>query len=72
MSASPWLAQTAPFSPLGAAASVLRGAVEHLRQWRARIRQRADLAELDDRLLRDVGLTRHDVLRETGKPPWRR
>jgi len=71
MSSSPWLAQTAPFSPLGTAASLLRGAAELFRQCSARARQRADLAELDERMLRDVGLTRHDVLRETGKPPWR-
>lgn len=71
MSASPWLTQTAPFSPLGAALALVRGAAERCRQWSARARQRADLAELDERMLRDVGLTRHDVLRETGKPPWR-
>ncbi len=31
-------------------------------------RQRRALAKLDDRLLRDVGLTRDDVAQETGKP----
>ncbi|HKY85504.1 MAG TPA: DUF1127 domain-containing protein [Pseudorhodoplanes sp.] len=37
----------------------------------ARRRQRRALAELDDRLLRDIGLTAYDVTRETGKPFWR-
>jgi len=39
--------------------------------WRQRLRQRKQLASLDDRLLRDVGLTRADVARETAKPFWR-
>jgi uncharacterized protein YjiS (DUF1127 family) len=34
-------------------------------------RQRRALVRLDDRLLRDIGLTRLDVLQETAKPFWR-
>jgi uncharacterized protein YjiS (DUF1127 family) len=34
-------------------------------------RQRRALAELDDRLLRDIGLTRTDVWHEIAKPFWR-
>lgn len=37
----------------------------------ARSRQRRALAELDDRLLRDIGLTAYDVTREASKPFWR-
>ncbi len=37
-----------------------------------RRRQRLALAELDDRLLGDIGLTRADVARETEKRPWTR
>lgn len=37
----------------------------------ARRRQRRALAELDDRLLRDIGLTSYDVTREIEKPFWR-
>ncbi len=33
--------------------------------------QRRALAELDDRMLRDVGLSRADVEREISKPFWR-
>ena len=36
-----------------------------------RNRQRRSLAELDDRLLRDIGLTRADARRECEKPRWR-
>ena len=40
------------------------------RRW-DRGRQRRRLRHLDDRLLRDVGLGRADVARETAKPFWR-
>jgi len=36
----------------------------------SRSRQRRALAELDDRLLRDIGLTRYDVALEASKPFW--
>ncbi|WEX09374.1 DUF1127 domain-containing protein [Chelativorans sp. AA-79] len=36
-----------------------------------RYRQRRHLAELDDHLLADVGLTRQDVHRECSQPFWR-
>jgi uncharacterized protein YjiS (DUF1127 family) len=43
-----------------------------LRQWRQRSRERAQLALLDERMLRDIGISRGDVLREINKPFWRR
>jgi uncharacterized protein YjiS (DUF1127 family) len=36
-----------------------------------RQRQRYDLATLDDRMLRDMGISRLDVDREANKPFWR-
>ena len=36
-----------------------------------RVRQRDQLAELDDHLLRDIGITRVEALREADKPWWR-
>lgn len=39
--------------------------------WPERLRQRDRLADLTDAQLRDVGLTRADVRRETAKPFWR-
>ena len=36
-----------------------------------RSRQRRHLHELDERLLRDVGLHQDEVARETAKPFWR-
>jgi uncharacterized protein YjiS (DUF1127 family) len=42
-----------------------------LQQWRGRRRERAELARLDDRMLRDIGITRGDVWQEINKPFWR-
>ncbi len=39
--------------------------------WQDRARQRAHLASLDHRMLRDIGLSRADVVREASKPFWR-
>jgi uncharacterized protein YjiS (DUF1127 family) len=45
--------------------------LEILLAWQDRAAQRRALAELDDRLLKDIGLTRADVDRECAKPFWR-
>jgi uncharacterized protein YjiS (DUF1127 family) len=39
--------------------------------WLDRARQRRALAELDDRGLSDIGLSRADVVQEIHKPFWR-
>ena len=39
--------------------------------WMERSRQRRALAELDDRLLRDIGLTREDARQECANPYWK-
>jgi len=39
--------------------------------WQDRARERAHLASLDDRMLRDIGLSRVEVAREWSKPFWR-
>ena len=39
--------------------------------WRQRMRQRRQLARLDDALLKDIGLTRCDAEMESAKPFWR-
>ena len=39
--------------------------------WRERARSRKQLLRLDDALLKDIGITRADVERETMKPFWR-
>jgi uncharacterized protein YjiS (DUF1127 family) len=42
-----------------------------LATWVERARQRQALAGLDDRSLRDIGITRADAARECEKPFWR-
>lgn len=39
--------------------------------WNARYRMRCRLGALPDHMLSDIGLSRDDVLVETGKPVWR-
>ena len=38
--------------------------------WHERARQRRALAELSDSLLKDIGVSRADALREAGKSFW--
>ncbi len=42
-----------------------------LRQWRRRIRERDQLARLEERDLHDLGLSRGTVYAELRKPFWR-
>ena len=41
------------------------------RGWRRRARDRAELASLDDRMLKDIGLTRGEAEFLSNKPFWR-
>ena len=50
----------------------LRGVRATLREWRRRKNGRLELARLDERMLRDIGLTRSDVDCESNKPFWRK
>ena len=45
--------------------------VEIIRLWRRRRYERAYLLRLDDRCLKDIGITRWDAIREYEKPFWR-
>ena len=40
--------------------------------WRRRSRSRAELANLDERMLRDIGVTPGEVWQEINKPFWRK
>ncbi len=42
-----------------------------IRSWAARRRQRRALLELDDSLLRDIGVSRADASEEAAKPFWK-
>lgn len=49
----------------------LRAIVAALIRFSARSRQRQHLSSLDDRALRDIGITRLDALAEAAKPFWK-
>ena len=49
----------------------LSGVRAALREWRQRKNGRLELARLDERMLRDIGLTRFDAEYEINKPFWR-
>ena len=49
----------------------LAGVVDYLQRCHDRSRQRHILETLDDAMLRDLGLSRADVMRESAKPCWR-
>ncbi len=42
-----------------------------LREWIARARSRRDIAKLDERTIRDLGLCPSQMLFEASKPFWR-
>jgi uncharacterized protein YjiS (DUF1127 family) len=50
----------------------LRGVGAALREWRQRRNGRFELARFDERMLRDIGLTRFDAEYEINKPFWRK
>ena len=50
---------------------LLARAVDVVLGWAERARQRRHLARLDDRLLRDIGVSRVEVEAEISRPFWR-
>jgi uncharacterized protein YjiS (DUF1127 family) len=52
-------------------ASRLVRALDAVLLWHERTRQRRQLLQLDDAMLRDIGVGRADALGEAGKPFWR-
>lgn len=49
----------------------IRRLLSRLAHWHGRYRQRLDLAELDDHLLADIGVTPREARRESSTPFWR-
>jgi len=55
----------------GLVGRVVRVGVSLVLTWQQRVRERHMLACMDDYILRDLGLSRADVMTEAGKPFWR-
>lgn len=51
--------------------SALALLIDLLLEWQERARQRYALRSMDDRMLRDIGLSRADIEGESSKPFWR-
>jgi uncharacterized protein YjiS (DUF1127 family) len=58
-------------APRPSSGNILRRALDLLLAWRSRARDRHELARLDERSLRDLGLDRGAVWSECDKPFWR-
>lgn len=58
--------------PTGLGAKLLGWCFGSLVEWSRRSHERAQLRQLDDRALADLGLTRADILREVDKHFWQR
>jgi uncharacterized protein YjiS (DUF1127 family) len=59
------------YSLCHAVAELIPGVVALLGTWRRRARQRQELAGLDHRMRRDIGVSPSEVARECAKPFWR-
>jgi uncharacterized protein YjiS (DUF1127 family) len=51
--------------------NIFKGLWKILVTWQQRIAYRQHLLELDERLLRDIGISRYDALKEAAKPFWK-
>ncbi len=69
--AGAWTASRRLFSPLDAVKRGIVATVQILFVWSERHRQRHALEGLDDRMLKDIGLSRADAANEFSKSFWR-
>jgi uncharacterized protein YjiS (DUF1127 family) len=53
-----------------AVSTLVAGVPNTLYTWQQRCRMRRELAHLDERLLRDMGISRYDAVREARRPFW--
>lgn len=60
--------RAAAFARLGQTLAQAGAAV--LIAWRERAKSRHALASMDERMRRDIGISRYEVMRETSKPFW--
>lgn len=61
----------AAFAPARGIGAFLAAALNRLAEWQERAEQRAHLAGMDDRMLKDIGVSTVDAAHEADKPFWR-
>ena len=62
---------TLSYRPLAAILGPVLRIASLLNVWEKRMVERQNLAEMDDRILRDMGIDRMSATREAEKPFWR-
>ncbi len=65
------LAPAAAFAPARGLRALIAAALNRLAEWQERAEQRAHLAGLDDRMLKDIGISAVDATHEADKPFWK-
>jgi uncharacterized protein YjiS (DUF1127 family) len=58
-------------APVRGIGTFLATALNRLAEWQERSEQRAHLAGMDDRMLKDIGISAVDATRESSKPFWK-
>lgn len=64
-------AAPATFAPARGLGAFFAAIFNRLAEWQERAEQRAHLARMDDRMLKDIGVSAVDAAREADKPFWR-
>ena len=68
---SPLVVTSGPTNVLSTVRSVASKVTDTVREWNRRSRQRKHLGTLDDRFLRDMGISGEQARAEFSKPVWR-
>lgn len=64
-------APAARLAPARGIGTYFTAILDRLAEWQERAEQRAHLAGMDDRMLKDIGVNAVDAARESGKPFWK-
>lgn len=64
-------APAAPFAPGRGIVAFFAAVLSRLAEWQERAEQRAHLAGMDDRMLKDIGISAVDAAHESDKPFWK-
>jgi uncharacterized protein YjiS (DUF1127 family) len=61
----------AAYAPTRGIGGFLSTLLNRLAEWQERAEQRTHLAGMDDRMLKDIGISSVDAVRESSKPFWK-